>query len=199
MVLEAAKQTATTNREISGYQLQDVTISNPILIPDEGSSPEAQLYLRPLPNTFDKNCPSSEFRLCIVDNNDHWKDICKGVIMVEYHDTKPELHNNYEVKARQEISKSKFDDMAKECNRTVDKDNYYGVLRNMGFQFGPTFRSLNKMFWNGGSDAVAEVETFAWAADTDQDFISPHIVHPVTLDAFAQLAWYVYSSPILQT
>ncbi|KAE9365744.1 BcPKS1, polyketide synthase [Stipitochalara longipes BDJ] len=194
MVLEAAKQTALKDRVITGFQLQDVIISNPIVIPDHDGNPEAQLYLRPLPNTFDRNCPSSEFRLCVYEDNGQWRDVCKGVIMIEYQSANPDAQQLREVEARQDHCKLKLEKRIGQCDRHVDTTHYYASLRKMGFEFGPSFMSLNKIAYDGGTHAVAEVDTFGWAARTNHEFIQPHIIHPITLDAIAQASWIPVTS-----
>ena len=187
MVLEAAKQISLKDRIITGFQLQDVTILNPIVIPDHGVVPEAQLHLRPIPNTFDKSCPSSEFRLCLYEGQRQWKDVCKGVIMTEYQSS--DAHRLHEEKARQDFCSLKLKTRIRQCDSHIYTDQYYDALQKSGFEFGPSFRSLKNMTYDRGCHTVAEIDTFDWAKTNPHDFIQPHIIHPITLDAMAQIAW----------
>jgi len=188
MVIEAAKQTASKSRQIKGFQLRDTTVSSPIVIADQGSKTETQLYMRPLQNPFDKDCPSSEFRICVIDNG-NWKEACRGVIQVEYDSEGFEVDSGREEAATNEAYKRDFQKSALQCTQSILKDRLYQTFRDMGLDLGPSFQALQNISYDGSDSAVAEIETFDWVAHENQQAVQPHTIHPTTLDAAVQLSW----------
>jgi acyl transferase domain-containing protein/acyl carrier protein len=68
--------------------------------------------------------------------------------------------------------------IAQRCTQAIDVEQFYGKLRNLGVDFGPEFRGLQRA-WSGIGEAFGEVElTPGVAAEADK-----YQLHPAFLDA----------------
>ncbi|TVY80408.1 Highly reducing polyketide synthase azaB [Lachnellula suecica] len=188
MAVEAAKQMAIRDRPIAGFRLRDTTFSNPIIIRTQEPRTEVQLYLRCNQDKYDKEASTSEFRLCVYEN-ENWKEVCKGTIRVEYEQENTEVDHGHE--KEQEIKQlvEEYEKAVRSCDRSVAKERMYHTLTEVGLAYGSSFQGLQNLSWDGDRLAVGEIKSFDWAAQETQNHVQPHLIHPSTLDAVAQLAW----------
>jgi NADPH:quinone reductase-like Zn-dependent oxidoreductase/SAM-dependent methyltransferase len=188
MVVEAAREMAIKDRPISGFRLKNITFSSPIVISAQEPRTEAQLYLRSTQDNYEKETTTSGFRLCVYEN-ENWKEVCKGMVRVEYEQKNNEVDQGRERQQSFEHFKGILEKAARSCDRTVGKEKMYQTLRDLGLAYGPPFQGLQNLCWNGGQVAIGDIGSFDWAAQKTQHHVQPHLIHPATLDAVAQLAW----------
>lgn len=55
--------------------------------------------------------------------------------------------------------------------------------------YGPSFQALQNIKFNAYGEATAEVRTFDWSSQEEGHYTQDHVIHPVTLDAAAQLVF----------
>lgn len=190
MVVEAAKQTAAKNRVITGFRFEDVWVSHPIAIEDQGGQTETQLYMKPLQNNFDKDCPSSLFRICVLDRG-QWNEVGRGTVRVEYAKNVSEVDGGFEEKAVHEHFREQLRSSTQQSDTTVSKERLYQCFRDMGLDLGKSFQALQNIQYDGHHDAVAEINTQNWQTYNSSSAIQPHTIHPTTLDAAVQLSWVI--------
>ena len=188
MALEGARQMAQKDQYITGYQLKDVTFSNPIPINPSGSKTETQLYVRPLQNTYEKKAPAFQFRLCILDGS-HWNEACQGNIQIQYQGARSEVDGGREESERSQQIKKRYEEVVRACNQLVKTEHMYRHFKDIGLTYGPAFQALQNLAWNGREEAIGEIQTPQQSTPSFQSPIQPHIIHPVTVDAVAQLMW----------
>lgn len=189
MAMEGAKQMAQPNRIIKGFRLRDTVISNPIPIADEGGTTETQLYMRPIQNSFDKDCPSSSFRIYVV-NNSQWKEVIQGKIQVEYESEVSEVDRGHAEAVDNEVHKLTLERAFTECGQVIAEDKLYQSFpRLMGLDLGPSFQALHNISYNGSNVSVGEIKTFDWGKFESPQAVQTHTIHPTTLDAAVQLSF----------
>ena len=188
MALEGARQIAQKDRHITGYQLKDTTFSNPIPVPSNGQRTETQLYIRPTRNTYEKEISSLEFRICVLEDN-QWNEACRGTVQTNYKTDKTEVDGGREAEEISQHFKQLYDHAVSACDRKVETKRMYRHFQNIGLTYGPAFQALDNLAWNGDGEVIGEIKTFDWAAQDTHHDVQPHLIHPVTLDAAAQLMW----------
>ena len=188
MALEGARQMAQKDRSVRGYLLKDATFSNPISVSSNGRRVETQLYIRPIRNIFEKESTSSEFRICVYED-DRWTEACRGTIQIQYENAQTMVDGGREEEEKSRLFKQRYNDAARTCDRIVGTKHMYQHFQNIGLTYGPAFQALQNLAWNGGDEAIGEIGTFQWDVQDTQQNVQPHVIHPVTLDAAAQLMW----------
>ena len=188
MALEGARQIAQKDRQITGYQLKDTTFSSPISISPARAKSEAQLFMRPLRKTYEKDNPSFQFRIFIFEDS-HWNEACQGTINVEYEGTPSEVDAGREDFEKCKRIKEQYEEAIRTCNRPVETKRMYQVFKDIGLNYGPAFQRLQNLAWDGGGEAIGEIQTPRWCQSDAQGHVQSHVIHPVTLDTAAQLMW----------
>lgn len=186
MALEASKQLADESRKVVGYCIKDATFNYPLVVSREPEGVEIQLYVRSIKDSSEKDSAWSEFRICVHEDG-HWNENCRGAVAVEYEEAITEVDAGKEAAALQSRHRLLFEKQTKNCNRTLNVKEMYGYFHERGLEYGPTFQSLQQISCNEDGEASAEVTAFKWLADSNANHPQPHIIHPATLDAVAQL------------
>ncbi|KAF7911844.1 uncharacterized protein EAE98_011787 [Botrytis deweyae] len=188
MAIEASKQMVAKDQKINGFRLKDVIISSPIQISGQDPKTEAQLCMRSLQNSSDKDCTSSEFRIHAI-NNGYWKEVCRGIIQVEHQTDITEVDCGKVKRDEQDDYTLKHKIAARECVEYISKETLYQCTSDMGVELGPSFKKLDKIFHDGNKAAIADLTTFDWAGYEGIEAVEAHTIHPTTLDALMQLSW----------
>ncbi|KAJ3499844.1 hypothetical protein NLG97_g34 [Lecanicillium saksenae] len=185
MAVEAVRQlTASDKREPEGFYLRDIVFEKALIVPDDALGVESHFYLTPdaqagrHSGTSEASC-WYRFELFTHDiASDEWQRHCHGRIRVDYEQHQRQLGD--------------FIPVTKDhCIRETSAGRAYKALEQSGLRFGPTFRRLRKAEVSVSSGAgdnsytYAEVETCAQkvAEMMPNEYLSPHIIHPTTLDA----------------
>lgn len=188
MALEGARQMAQKGRRIKGYQIKDATFSSPISISPTGTKTETQLYMRPLHNTYEKVTPSFQFRICTLDDRE-WNEACQGMIYIHYDGIQSEVDAGREGSEKSWQIKRQYEKAIRTCNESVETKRMSQIFNDIGLAYGPAFQRLQNLAWDGGEEAIGEIRTPHWSEPYFQGHIQPHVIHPATLDAAAQLMW----------
>ncbi|KAL5041372.1 hypothetical protein BDW71DRAFT_212203 [Aspergillus fruticulosus] len=190
MAIEGAKQLADKRRPIAGYFLHDTTYLSPIAI-NTVSKTEAHLHMRAARNILDRASHSYEFQI-YTEMAGKWQVNCRGQISIQYDTYQAEseaacehLHSLGELA----YYRRKWTDAQQDCTLPVTPDKIYKALEDNGLHYGPAFRVMEKMYWNGSSDAIGDIKLLPWTPEISQAAADPHVVHPATLDGLGQLGW----------
>ncbi|EAW07064.1 putative polyketide synthase [Aspergillus clavatus NRRL 1] len=180
MAIEAAKQTADRPRDVTGFRIRDITIQRALAIPSDQEGIETMFYLRSAQEATDKDPSWSEFRLFSI-KDDGWVEHCRGAIQVEYETD----HGALEATQMESALKQTYEhDVA--ISTAVDAEHIYDALDRCGLNYGPAFRPLHQIAYDGKGGATSTVSLFRDSKDIE--FPSqPHVVHPSTLDGIFQL------------
>lgn len=187
MVIEGAKQIAQYGRIIVGYRLKETSFSHPIFLNTTSNNPEAQLYMRPNPQ-INESFSTSEFRICVTEDGD-WIESCRGSICVDYESIVNEVSGKRDNTKMSEHYRQTYERAVRICDKPVDSQRMYQHFEEIGLNYGPAFRRLENLAWDGASTAIGQISTYQPEKSDNSSSIEPHIVHPATLDAAAQLTW----------
>lgn len=187
MALEASRQLADENRKITGYCVKDATFHHPLVVSRDNKGVEIQLYVRSIKDSSEKDSVWSEFRICIYEDG-QWNENCRGTVALEYDEAITEVDAGKEAAALQSRHRQLFETTSENCNRTLSVKEMYEYLHDRGLEYGPAFQSLQQVSCTEEGEVIAEVTAFKWTANSDNtNHPQPHIIHPTTLDAVAQL------------
>lgn len=188
MAIEGAKQMADRDQKINGYRLKDLTFSHSITINTTNSNTEAQLYMCPIRSITDKESTSSEFRICLLEH-EKWVETCKGSIRIEYKFALNNVDGKQEKEAKSRQFKKRYDDALRVCDKPIKSENMYQIFGMIGLNYGPAFKRLRELAWDGADTAVGEISTYDLVKEENQPPLQPHVLHPATLDTVLQLPW----------
>lgn len=186
MVLEASRQLADENKQVLGYCIKDATFHYPLVVSREPQGVEIQLYVRSIKDSSDKDSALSEFRICVYEDG-QWNENCRGTVEIEYDAALTEVDAGKEAAALQSHHRHLFDKATENCKRALEVKKIYEYLHKCGLEYGPAFQHLKQISCNDDDEAIAEVTVFRWSPDGNVNHPQPHIIHPTTLDAVAQL------------
>ncbi|KAF2464560.1 reducing type I polyketide synthase [Lindgomyces ingoldianus] len=186
MAIEGIRQLSGTRRPRAGYSLENVTFHRPITVRQGEDGVETELYLRSLGNPSDKERTWSEFRVFSFDNGD-CVEHCRGNIRVDFTDSTDEAHFAKEIMEKTKAHRAQYQNMVDRCTRPVHSQTIYDHLNTCGYEYGSAFQALDDVHGSTDTESVATVKVFDWNAKETANHVQPHVIHPVTLDAAAQL------------
>lgn len=186
MAIEGIRQLAVENQTITGYKLEDIALYKPLLVKEGEDGVETELYLRSLGTPSDREQSWSEFRIFSFDGGS-CTEHCRGNIRLDTSDARDDIYTARETEAKLEEFRAELHGMLKRCNRVVDSQDIYHHLSSCGFQYGTAFQALGDVSGNDSTESLASVRVFDPALQDTPKHVQRHIIHPVTLDAAAQL------------
>lgn len=185
MAVEAIKQIADQTREIEGFHIRDVSFETAMVVPAEGGL-ETKLQFRPwrhgsrLPDAF-----WEEFTVSSRTTQGNWTKHCEGLISIQYNEkANPIFFNEHDAEAKR--YRDEYIRISTAGLEQHDPKQLYAHLRELAFQFGPTFLSLVQVS-TGHYEAHCVTEVTDTKTDMPENAESPHTIHPATLDGFIQM------------
>ncbi|KUI71344.1 Lovastatin diketide synthase LovF [Cytospora mali] len=171
----------TSVDDISGYQVRDVNVLQALVIPDTEDGIEIQTVLRPVSDKAIGVRGWKQFEVFSVTADNQWTQHAQGLISAEV--GTPSEHTGVGLQRKQK-DRTPLDPTSGYAKR-IDPEDMWNVLGSMGIQYGPTFRDIKSIVQSGRE--MRSVSTIV-IPDTSvaKDLPPNHVVHPATLDAFAQ-------------
>lgn len=191
MAIEATRQLADPARAINGYWLKDVFFQKALLVSNSPDGVETQLLLRPRKASVKSLTELHDFKVYAYIN-DEWLSVCEGTVEVEYEDQSNGRANSQELDG--DKIRSSFDAGAKSCKETIRASQFYKNLAKFGFEYGPTFQTLENIRYNVEGEAVATIKLDGWRSKIDSGHIKDHVIHPTAMDGLFQLQMAVISN-----
>ncbi|CAG9950403.1 unnamed protein product [Clonostachys rosea f. rosea IK726] len=193
MAIEGCRQLAETSnpgKAIKGFRFREVSFHQALQVPDDAMGIESHLYLRPVKQAAveSKASPWREFQICTAQDDDEWREHCRGQVLVEYAETKNAV--DVEDQVLKESCGKTIDNAKEKCTTLVEAKKIYDAWTDVGLVFGPTFQTV--------SDPNVDHETgkaFAKVNSTipilkklmPHEYVQPHLIHPTTLDGALQV------------
>ena len=188
MAIEAMGQIADQSRKVKGFRLRDVRFHRALAVPSDPDGIETRFHLRQTTLSVDSAISRdhwAEFRLTSLDGT-QWRENCSGFVQADYQISATEMDEGWDV---QEDLKSHFETAQvikrQGSRKQTKKSELYQLLHRCGFEFGPTFQTLNHGWFDSGLRAGSDVEIYHAGAD---EHVQPHIIHPTTLDGVLHLS-----------
>ncbi|KAK7953549.1 polyketide synthase [Apiospora saccharicola] len=173
MAMEAVTQlneTAANPVAITGYTLRDVSIKNALVTPDDDAGIEVMLNLRPSLHAkpLSNNSIWWDFNVSSVDRDGVTNEHMSGSIAINGRPWRPAVKPVPQFPQRAS---------GKAWNQ---------ALRNVGFDYGPTFQDMDDIRFDGRTYAAASKT----ALSTNVEGVrgeSRHVLHPACIDSCLQL------------
>lgn len=186
MALEAAAQQAKSKDiEVGRFELRDVTVHTPLMIPDENV--ELTITLRS-PQAADVNVSqmTSNFLIHSHSASKGWTENCTGTVTVKTNEL-----NQVDGQKQRERSAASLAELVSEIEKTtttVSHVQIYDTLTDLGVAYGSTFQGLTDCRADE-KQAVANITVADTAAEMPEHFETKHIVHPSFLEQLVQMYW----------
>jgi acyl transferase domain-containing protein/NADPH:quinone reductase-like Zn-dependent oxidoreductase/NADP-dependent 3-hydroxy acid dehydrogenase YdfG len=193
MVIEAARSVSKPGVTIHGYRLRDVTIFNALVIPPKPDGLEIQLYMQNRKNSSSTNISSIECReFCLSScSGGEWREVCSGTIVTEYVEKSKGIYDPKEDSfGTGNNFRTTLQKILDNCPSTTDRDQFYRTGRQIGYDFGPAFQTLQDIAYDpAGHYAAGTIVLDAWKRRSPQPTqIHEHVIHPTALDGVLQTA-----------
>ncbi|KAI1073697.1 hypothetical protein F5B20DRAFT_586970 [Whalleya microplaca] len=191
MVIEAARSIANPDLVVKGYRFRDVTIHNALVVPSDAHGVEVQLYIQNQKNSRTTGIATIECReFCLSSCADNeWKDVCSGLITTEYTDKSSGIYEVEEdVQMSGDFMRYRLQEIIDSCSAKASEEHVYQISKQIGFEFGPTFRTLSDISYDpAGRYSVATLTLDEWMTKLPaKPTVEPHVIHPTALDGVLQ-------------
>lgn len=157
--METALAAATTAFTGDTHRLENVTIKEPLILPEEGEK-TIQVVITP------EGIEQATFQLVSLTGENDWHVHATGTINTVPAEKTPLLE-----KESLETVKARF-------QKEVDADMFYARLRELGLDYGPHFQGATQL-WRGEGETLGHIQLPALAAAD----AGKYHVHPALLDA----------------
>ena len=186
MVIEACRQLVDVSRSVNGFRIRNVRIPKALNVAMDAIGTETELYMRSLRTVSTKDTQPFDFRLCALAGEE-WLEVLNGSVLIEFAKEEVEVDHGKECALQTIAYKAQFDTIRSRCKKSTRANAYYEAIKSLGFDFGPSFQTLDKIEYNEDGAVVARID-FSRGYQVSSGFApSPHLVHPCSLDAMFQL------------
>lgn len=196
MAIEGSKQLAERSnpgKALKGFRFREVSFHSALRVPDDSMGVESHLYLRPVKQAARETSASPwlEFQVCTAQDDDEWREHCRGQVLVEYEEAKTIVDGGLEDQLLRERCNKSIDEAREKCTTEVASKKIYDAWKDVGLVFGPTFQTV--------SDALVDHESGTVIAKVNSTipilkklvphgYVQSHVIHPTTLDGALQVS-----------
>ena len=185
MAIEAARFLTVPEKEILGYRVQEIRFSKALMLPPEDTGVEVEISLRPIHDFATKSSTWREFQL-YANENDEWFECCRGVVILEYRDDRPNEVNKQGEEDHRHATL--HEQIAARCKRSIAAPYMYRGFKSTGLEYGKSFQVLNEVAVDRRArEAVGKIYPCNWGTGVSKDAVRSPIVHPTALDGIFQL------------
>lgn len=186
MALEAAAQKAQeAGVEFDKFELQNVTISAPLVIPDQDV--EMNITLRAVEEGV-----WDEFRICSWTTTQGWKDHCKGLIGVSAREINSVNGNKLALDTETTLNTS-ISEIVAGAEKSIDLAGMYESLAAIGVNYGPTFQGIDSCKASLGC-ASGTIKVPDVAKEMPNSHVVSPIINPSLLESLIEMYWPMAAS-----
>ncbi|KAL7624973.1 hypothetical protein AAE478_004187 [Parahypoxylon ruwenzoriense] len=192
MAVEAAAQRAlAANTQFDKFELRDVSVNAPLVIPDEDV--EMTTTLRPhQEGTLVSSEVWDEFRICSWTKSKGWKEHCKGLIAVQTHESNGVDDARQSLASRVHLQ-STIADINAAASSNVAMDKLYDNLSEVGVAYGPTFQGVSNCQATS-TCSRADLLVTDVAKEMQNHYVTDTVVQPPFLESLISMYWPIASS-----
>ncbi|KAJ4387459.1 hypothetical protein N0V93_008051 [Gnomoniopsis smithogilvyi] len=195
MAIEASKQLAELSnpgKAIKGIRFREVSFHSALQVPDDARGIESHLYLRPVKQSALEAKASAwrEFQVLTAQEDDEFREHCRGQVLVEYDDATTAVDGGREDQAIKDHAQARIADAQQKCKSQNSPDQIYQAWKDVGLTFGPTFQTVAESAVDHDSGVtLATVKSTVPLLKTmmPHNYLQPHLIHPTTLDGALQV------------
>ncbi|KAF9631026.1 beta-ketoacyl synthase domain-containing protein [Lasiodiplodia theobromae] len=179
MAIEAIKQLADPSKQISAFELRDLTFGDQLRILDEERSTEVMTQVKQ-PTTR----PWADFTIVSRSADGNWSPPhCQGKVRAIYKSQETAAVQT-ELRWDQKKIVELYNKAVVDCGRP--EQAFYETLEAAGCEYGPSFRNLSSLYLGDRAGrAVARVPNTK--SLMPYGFEYPAVIHPATLDTVLQM------------
>ncbi|GME49943.1 Highly reducing polyketide synthase alt5 [Neofusicoccum parvum] len=201
MAIEAARQLCPRPDRITGYRLQNVRLLRAIPVSGSDQGSEAQLHMRPRGDPAQH--PWYDWRIFTLGGGSgpdaDWVEAAHGSVKVEHRAESSSSSSDDDgmvarAARRADALRTRHDAVVGSCFLGVRRELFYDAVARLGFQYGPFFRQLRDVRYDGAGRAAASIPLRSWAPGTPYAETDPCVIHPVALDALTHLMMVALSA-----
>lgn len=183
MAVEAARQLAHPSGGASSFELQDVRFLNAFrALQGASSTVETRFTLSPTV----QNPRWSQFHLFIYEETS-WVEVCSGRIRA-YRDSDDDGYDTNDHLQRWDTLD--FEGRLSKTKQSFNTKAFYDVVSaKHDAAYGPSFQTLDNITMSATGEVMVDIKTRKWAETYDDKYVSPHVIHPATVDGLLQLAF----------
>lgn len=191
MAVEAASQRAiAANVAFDKFELRDVTVAAPLVIPDEDVEMTTTLRAHQ-EGTLVSSEVWDEFRICSWTKSKGWKEHCKGLIAVQAHESNGVDDARQRLASRVHLQ-STIADINSSASSPVAMDKLYDNLAEVGVAYGPTFQGINNCKASS-SCAQADLLVPDIAKEMPNHYVTNTVIQPAFLESLISMYWPIAS------
>ncbi|XHG07920.1 hypothetical protein AWENTII_011051 [Aspergillus wentii] len=123
-----------------------------------------------------------DFTLC--NYNGEWIKNCTGSIQAVRQRAANPVDNGRVSRKTQALELAAFSAMQEACPEVLDAAHYYKMLGSYGYQFGPTFSTVEGIMTDTENQLITQIKTYE--TDSALTFNETYTIHPTTLDGLMQ-------------
>ncbi|TGJ80361.1 hypothetical protein E0Z10_g8409 [Xylaria hypoxylon] len=195
MAIEGCRQLAERSnpeRSIKGFRFSEVSFKTALVVPDDAIGVESHVYIRPVKQAAVETTVSQwrEFQVCTAQDDDEWREHCRGQVLVEYNEPETVVDSGLEGELLQKSCINSIDDAKKNCTTKVAAEDIYDAWKSVGLVFGKLFQTVSSLFVDHKSGkALAKIDSTVPLLKKlmPYEYLQPHLIHPTTLDAALQV------------
>lgn len=177
---------------VSGYRLSEVSITKPLIVPDDAEGIETQLFLRPYNRSARRSSDVwKEFRVFSHSKSNGWSEHCRGLISLSRHQGFSAVEADRRLTSTSARHAQTIDLARTTCKKAADTARLYERIENLGLAFQGSFRCIEEVVVGAGQ-SLGYISIPDTASVMPGGIEHPHVIHPSTLDACMQM-----TSPIL--
>lgn len=190
MAMEAVKTSAQDHRPVSGYQIEEATFMNPIVV-RSGEKTEVMTHLRPLQTVYEKTASRFDINIfTLLDGS--WRKCFQAITRIEYEDDESdEVDGGRQDRAFAQALASDHQQAERMSTIHISKESFYKWHDEQRIKYGEAFALAKDVYWDGGERGVARVKV-----PTE---VFPGLVHPAVLDASCQVIFLAPSHGMAKT
>lgn len=192
MVLEGAKQVSDGQSDLTGYQITNMRIEKPMLVPATEHGLEMALNMKldveDLAGARLTGC--HEFAVYSKQQDCPWVRNATGTLHFQYETTEtPSIPTSDDSKPKT---------LRETCSTPVSPRQLYELLETVGMDYGPLFQNITELS-EGSDSCVSTIRVPDTQSKMPANFEYPHLIHPATLDSMFQTLFSIESTPMVPT
>ena len=185
MAVEAASQRAATKSiQFDKFELRDVLITKPLIVPDKDL--EVTLSLRPhqegtVVQSWD------EFKICSWSHEQGWTEHCVGLIAT-LSDEKNDVDDCQKVQDFHDLHMSALIATSGMDSKSIVPKDMYDSLAQLEVAYGPTFQGL-KSCQACDTYSLGDIEIQDIAREMPNGYLTDTVIQPAFLESLIEMYW----------
>ena len=197
MAIEAARQLFIDTEHLEDFEveLKAIAFRRALVIPQAPSKVELHLSLiKPLNTRENHASVCREFRISALSIDGIWNEHCTGLAMVHHLSRSANGPISYPISRIGQCWKDVLNVSEADQGKKIEPQDLYQDLMSNGNHYGPNFAAIKEAYMYKKSRLYTRAEIPDVAQSMPGQFLSPHIIHPTTLDALMHSALPLYTA-----